>query len=41
MLSAQRLFGRLWRIPKYEEICLKEYHTMVEPKAGLDRYFRF
>lgn len=32
---------RFWRSLKYEDIYLKDYRTMVELKAGIDRYIRF
>jgi len=32
---------RLWRTLKYEDIYLKDYQSMTELKAGMDRYFRF
>jgi len=32
---------RLWRTVKYEDLYLKQYETMEETRAGLDRYFRF
>ena len=32
---------RLWRSLKYEEVYLKDYATVTEARAGIDRYFRF
>ena len=32
---------RFWRTLKYEDIYLRDYQSMSELKAGLDRYFRF
>jgi len=32
---------RLWRSLKYEEVYLKDYATVSEARAGIDRYFRF
>lgn len=32
---------RFWRSLKYEDIYLRDYQSMGELKAGLDRYFRF
>jgi putative transposase len=32
---------RLWRSLKYEEVYLKDYTSVTEAKAGLERYFRF
>ena len=32
---------QFWRSLKYEDIYLKDYRTMVELKAGIDRYIRF
>jgi len=32
---------RLWRTVKYEEVYLKDYHTVSEAQAGLERYFDF
>jgi len=32
---------RLWRSLKYEEVYLKDYTSVPEAKAGLERYFRF
>ena len=32
---------RLWRSLKYEEVYLKEYETVTEARAGIQRYFRF
>jgi putative transposase len=32
---------RLWRSLKYEEVYLKDYTSVSEAKAGLERYFRF
>ena len=32
---------RLWRSLKYEEVYLKDYRSVTEAQAGLQRYFRF
>jgi putative transposase len=32
---------RLWRSVKYEEVYLKEYPTLPDARAGIERYFRF
>jgi putative transposase len=32
---------RLWRSLKYEEVYLKDYRTVAEARAGIDRYLRF
>jgi putative transposase len=32
---------RFWRSLKYEDIYLKDYRTMLELRAGIDRYIRF
>ncbi len=32
---------RLWRSLKYEEVYLKDYVSVTEARAGIDRYFRF
>jgi putative transposase len=32
---------RLWRSLKYEEVYLNSYDSLVEARAGIDRYFRF
>jgi putative transposase len=32
---------RLWRSLKYEEVYLKDYASVMEAQAGIDRYFRF
>jgi putative transposase len=32
---------RLWRSLKYEEVYLKDYESVTEARAGLERYFRF
>ncbi len=32
---------RLWRSLKYEEVYLKDYESVTEAKAGIERYFRF
>jgi putative transposase len=32
---------RLWRSPKYEEIYLKDYESVTEARAGIEKYFRF
>lgn len=32
---------RLWRSLKYEEVYLKDYETVTEAHAGIERYFRF
>jgi putative transposase len=32
---------RLWRSLKYEEVYLKDYESVTEARAGIDRYFRF
>ena len=32
---------RLWRSLKYEDIYIRDYQTVLELCAGLDRYFRF
>jgi putative transposase len=32
---------RLWRSLKYEEVYLKDYESVAEARAGIDRYFRF
>ncbi len=32
---------RLWRTVKYEEVYLKDYHTVKEARAELNRYFEF
>jgi putative transposase len=32
---------RLWRSVKYEEVYLKDYASVPEARAGLERYFRF
>ena len=35
------LIERLWRSLKYEEVYLKDYQSVTEARAGLERYFRF
>ena len=32
---------RLWRSLKYEEVYLKDYASVAEARAGIERYFRF
>jgi putative transposase len=32
---------RLWRSLKYEEVYLKDYESVAEARAGIERYFRF
>lgn len=32
---------RLWRSLKYEEVYLKDYETVTEARAGIERWFRF
>jgi len=32
---------RLWRSLKYEEVYLKDYGSVTEARANIDRYFRF
>jgi putative transposase len=32
---------RLWRTLKYEEVYLKDYQSVTEARAGIERYFRF
>jgi putative transposase len=32
---------RLWRSLKYEEVYMKDYASVREAHAGIDRYFRF
>jgi putative transposase len=32
---------RLWRSLKYEEVYLKDYGSVTEARAGIERYFRF
>jgi putative transposase len=32
---------RLWRSLKYEEVYLKDYASVTEARAGIDRYLRF
>jgi putative transposase len=32
---------RLWRSLKYEEVYLKDYATVPEARAGIEKYFRF
>jgi putative transposase len=32
---------RLWRSLKYEEVYLKDYESVTEARAGIDRYLRF
>jgi putative transposase len=32
---------RLWRSLKYEEVYLKDYGSVTEARASIDRYFRF
>ena len=32
---------RLWRSLKYEEVYLKDYATVAEARAGIEKYFRF
>jgi putative transposase len=32
---------RLWRSLKYEEVYLKDYESVMEARAGIERYFRF
>ena len=32
---------RLWRSLKYEEVYLKDYGTVPEARAGIEKYFRF
>ena len=32
---------RLWRSLKYEEVYLKEYPSVTEARAGIERYFQF
>ena len=32
---------RLWRSLKYEEVYLKDYASVAEARAGIDRYFQF
>jgi putative transposase len=32
---------RLWRSLKYEEVYLKDYESVTDARAGIERYFRF
>ena len=32
---------RLWRSLKYEEVYLKDYASVTEARAGIERYLRF
>jgi len=32
---------RLWRSLKYEEVYLKDYASVAEARAGIERYFQF
>ena len=32
---------RLWRSLKYEEVYLKDYQSVTEARAGIEKYFRF
>jgi putative transposase len=32
---------RLWRSLKYEEVYLKDYQSVAEARAGIEKYFRF
>jgi len=32
---------RLWRSLKYEEVYLKDYESVTEARAGIEKYFRF
>ena len=32
---------RLWRSLQYEEVYLKDYQTVPEARAGIEKYFRF
>lgn len=32
---------RLWRSVKYEEVFLKDYHTVLDARKGLQAYFQF
>jgi putative transposase len=32
---------RLWRSVKYEEVYLRDYHTVWDARQGLGRYFAF
>ena len=32
---------RLWRSLKYEEVYLKDYESVAEARAGIEKYFRF
>ena len=32
---------RLWRSLKYEEVYLKDYESVPDARAGIERYFRF
>jgi putative transposase len=32
---------RLWRSLKYEEVYLRDYESVIEARAGIERYFRF
>ena len=32
---------RLWRSLKYEEVYLKDYQTVPEARAGIEKYFKF
>jgi putative transposase len=32
---------RLWRSLKYEEVYLRDYESVMEARAGIERYFRF
>ena len=32
---------RLWRSLKHEEVYLKDYESVAEARAGIERYFRF
>lgn len=35
------LMERLWRSLKYEEVYLKDYATVTEARAGIERWFKF
>jgi len=32
---------RIWRTIKYEEVYLRTYASVSEPRAGISRYLRF
>jgi putative transposase len=32
---------RLWRSVKHQEVYLRAYDSVAEPRLGLERYFRF